>query len=185
MKGAYLKGRWSGLRRYESHIRIDLNCPFGRGAGAKDPPVGGCLLLHSICLPCVEPHPRGDDISNSSWRDGLLAFMEINTSTSQSRNTKFGPQLSHYLSPRVSCFFAISPPPQNSSPQLASVPRISFHPALQTTPTLQGMGTCVYGKSQRSTCFLLGQCIFCRDQASATTGVLALSFSSVEPSKCT
>ena len=44
---------------------------------------GGCPFFSFTCLPCVEMHPRGDDISNSSWGSELLAFMEINTSTSE------------------------------------------------------------------------------------------------------
>lgn len=51
--------------------------------GSKGPTSGGCLFLPLICLPCIELHPKGDDISNSSWGNGLLAFMEINTSTSE------------------------------------------------------------------------------------------------------
>ena len=45
----------------------------------------GAVLSFFTCLPCVETHPRGDDISNSSWGNGLLAFMEINTSTSEAQ----------------------------------------------------------------------------------------------------
>lgn len=49
-----------------------------------NPPVGAVLSFFT-CLPCVEMHPRGDDISNSSWGNGLLAFMEINTSISEAQ----------------------------------------------------------------------------------------------------
>lgn len=61
----------------------DWSCLGGEQGGEWRPASGGCLFLPFICLPCVEPHPGGDDISNSSWGNGLLAFMEINTSTSE------------------------------------------------------------------------------------------------------
>ncbi|CAO2590167.1 hypothetical protein LEMLEM_LOCUS5743 [Lemmus lemmus] len=63
---------------------------------------------------------------------------------------------------------------KNSSPQLASAKnklstlRLKRHPG---HPTLQGLGTCVCEESHGSTGFLLGN-------------YWALSFSSMEPSKC-
>lgn len=112
--------------------------------------MGGCLLLHSICLPCVEPHPKEDDISNSSWRDGLLAFMEINTSTSQSRNTKFSPQLSRYLSLQGFLFLCSFSSPSELQPPTPFSAKNKLPPCTSNdtrAPTLQDLGACVCVRS--------------------------------------
>lgn len=119
-------------------------------------------MLHSICLPCVEPHPRGDDISNSSWRDGLLAFMEINTSTSQSRNTKFGPQLSRCLSLRGFLFLCNFSSPSELQPPTHFSAKNKLPPCTSDdtrAPRCRGWGpVCMRSPSDPPASYLVNVC---------------------------
>lgn len=141
------------------HQKPDLSCLVGRGAGARDPPVGE---VASCSIPLVLNHIQGKmTLSNSSWRDGLLTFMKINTST-----WKTGTPSSVHSCPticrlRVASFFAVYPPPQKLQPPPPFSAKNKLHPG----PALQGLGTWVREECHRSTCFLLGRRVFCRAQA--------------------
>lgn len=94
----------------------------------------------SCSIPLVLNHIQGKMIlSNSSWRDGRLAFMEINTSTSKTGTPSSVRSCPTICRLRVSSFFAVSPPPQKLQPPTPFSAKNKLHPG----PALQGLGTWV------------------------------------------
>lgn len=134
----------------------------------------GCASC-SISLVCpVLNHIQGKmTLSNSSWRDGLLAFMEINTSTSKTGTPSSVHSCPTICRLRVSSLFAVSPPPQKlQPPTLPSVPRTNCTQAQHCR--VWGPG-CVKSPIDPPASYL-ADVYSAEPRPLCTTGVLALCF---------
>lgn len=146
---------------------------LGEGpAGARNPPVGGVASCSvSLVCPVLNRIQGKMTLSNSSWRDGLLAFMEINTSTS-----KTGTPSSVRSCPAI-CRLRVSSlqfllPLRNSSPQLSSVPRTSCTQAQHCR--VWGPG-CMKSPIDPPASYLANVCS-AEPRSLCSTGALALCF---------
>lgn len=150
-----------------------MSCLVGRGAGAGDPPVGG---VASCSVPLVCPvlnHIQGKmTLSNSSWRDGLLAFMEINTSTWKAGTPSSVRSCPTICRLRLSFSFAVSPPPQKLQPPTPFSAKNKLHPG----PALQGLGTWCTKRPIHAPASYLADVCSAEPRALCSTGALALCF---------
>lgn len=130
--------------RVTSETRLEL--PGWKRGGSQGPTNWG-VGCASCSIPLVCPvldHIQGKmTLSNSSWRDGLLAFMEINTSTSKTGTPSSVHSCPTICRLRVSSLFAVLLPLRNSRPQLS----LQCQEQTAPRPSIAGFGDLGAGRA--------------------------------------